>query len=450
MRRAILLLLVCATSAHAQPDAVITDGHPEADWSAELIAKVDRVAKQVSRLRGLSRRKPIVREVVSIDELRTRLVDAASANGQGALTAAESIALQRWGVIPKGTDYGGLLVDVLTEQIAGYYDHDTRKLYIASRDPSELGDGAGDWGDMLLAHEIDHALGDQAFDLGKLLKLPDDQGDAIAARHALVEGDGMALMLEYVLAEKGQAAPWSDPDLAQMLMHSMDADGPAGARLGAAPLWVREELLFPYRAGLEFVASIRRRRPWSAVDAVYRRPPRSSEQILHPALYASDDKPIAVTAAVPPVLSGFRTVWADVWGEEKWGTFLRAHGVDAEIALAAAAGWGGDRVAVYARLGDDDPMHAIGVARTAWDTDVDAAEATEALTRALDASLDFGGATAERGDAGGRWIADARVSWVERRGREVVVVVGAPAPLATALADQIWTSWKAKLPAHSR
>lgn len=452
MRLAVIVTLLWTTVATAAPGdgaAPAVAQAVEQDWSAQLVAKVDRVAKQVAHLRGLPRRKPIKHEVVSQEALRKRLADSAASDKNAAEIAAEAIGLERWGVLPIGTDYGALMVDVLTEQIAGYYDHDARTLYIASRDPAGAAsdalsaDDQADWGEMLLSHEIDHALTDQSFDLGKLMKLPDGEGDAELARRALVEGDGMALMIEYLLAEKGKAAPWTDPDLAAMLMHTMDADGPASAHLGAAPLWVRESLIFPYRAGLQFVASIRRRHAWSSVDAAYRRPPRSTEQVLHPDAYAADERPIVVTPALPPALSGFRTVWTDVWGEERWATFLRAHGVADAIALAAAAGWGGDRVVVYARPGDDDPRHAIGIARTAWDTDVDAEEATEALVRAMDA---FAGAAAERSDDGGRWVTAGRVSWVAHRGREVVAVIGAPAPLADALAQQVWTSWKAKLP----
>ncbi|HTJ41121.1 MAG TPA: hypothetical protein VL463_03470 [Kofleriaceae bacterium] len=436
MRPVLIASIVCASAiASAAPDEPAVAQAVQQDWSAKLIEEVDRVAKEVGHLRGLPRKKPIKREVVSIEDLRKRLADNASNEKNAAELASESIALERWGVLPIGTDYGAMLVDVLTEQIAGYYDHDARTLYIASRDPAAADPDSEDWGEMLLSHEIDHALTDQSFDLGKLMKLPDGEGDAELARRALVEGDGMALMIEYLLADKGKAAPWTDPDLTSMLMHTMDADGPASAHLGAAPLWVRENLIFPYRAGLAFVASIRRRHPWSSVDAAYRRPPRSTEQILHPELYRSDDKPIAIK--LPALLPELRKVWTDVWGEERWGTFLRAHGVADATALEAAAGWGGDRLAVYAREGDDDPLHAIGVAHTAWDSDVDAQEATEALVRALDA---FAGAAAERTDDGGRWIDDGRVSWVERRGKDVMIVVGCPAPLADDLRAQLWTA----------
>ena len=219
--------------------------------------------------------------MVSVDELRRRLAAEARGGAAAGAVAAEALAVKRWGLIPDDADYGALMVDVLTEQIAGYYDRDARKLYIAARATGDDG-----WADMLLAHEIDHALCDQHFDLRRLFHLPADQGDALAARRALVEGDGVALMVEVLLAERGKAAPWTDPEAALTLEHALEADGPAGGQLGAAPLWVREQLMFPYRAGLAFVAVDPPPPRLGRVDRVYRRPPRSTEQILHPEAYA--------------------------------------------------------------------------------------------------------------------------------------------------------------------
>jgi hypothetical protein len=132
---------------------------------------------------------------------------------------------------------------------------------------------------MVLAHELDHALQDQSFDLHHFEDLPDSEGDAALARHALIEGDGVALMIEVLLARGHVPAPWSDPAVATQLVDAMGL--PTGDSLDHAPLAIREEMLFPYRAGFAFVAAIRRRQPWSAVDAAFRRPPRSTEQIMH-------------------------------------------------------------------------------------------------------------------------------------------------------------------------
>ena len=81
-----------------------------------------------------------------------------------------------------------------------------------------------------------------------------------------------------------------------------------------------------------------------------------------------------------------------------------------------------------------------------WDTEVDAREAAEALTRAVDG---FAGAQAEAAPpttAAGS--AAGRVSWVERRGDAVAVVIGAPVDAARALAEQVWTALAGRRPAR--
>ncbi|MCE9572475.1 MAG: hypothetical protein K8W52_04905, partial [Deltaproteobacteria bacterium] len=179
----------------------------------------------------------------------------------------------------------------------------------------------------------------------------------------------------------------------------------------------------------------RRHRAWTAVDAAFRRPPRSTEQLLHADAYAADERPIAVAIATPPSLAGWRAVYSDVWGEAGWLALLRAHGVAPSPAATAAAGWGGDRVAVFAREGEPDPRRAVAIAVTTWDDEVDAIEAAEALVRALDA---FAGTALAREAERGRWLDGARLSWVERRGAHVIVVIGAPLITADALATEVW------------
>src|SRR5262245_53134143 len=243
------------------------------DALAALLARTNAVAREVAAIRGLPLKRAIPNEVVDRDELRKRLLAMAAEDKTKAETAAEGLALARWGMIPLATDYETLLVDLLTEQIAGYYDPDTKKLTISKT--------AGDdpqWAELVLAHELDHGLQDQAFDLKKFEDLPDTEGDASAARRALVEGDGIALMLEVMLSRNGTGVPWSNPQVTDAIEKSMATPG-NGDGLDRAPLAIREAMIFPYRAGFTFVAALRRRQPWSAVDAAYARPPRSTEQI---------------------------------------------------------------------------------------------------------------------------------------------------------------------------
>ena len=429
------LLGVALFAAPAAAESSALDG---------LLARTDAIAKEVAKIRGLPLKKKIPKEVVDKVELRARLLVMSAEEKTQRETAAEGLALARWGMIPLATDYAALLVDLLTEQVAGYYDPKTKMLSIsrsAGDDPA--------WAELVLAHEIDHGLQDQAFDLEKFEDLPPTEGDASAARRALVEGDGIALMIEVMLARQGTSAPWSNPDVTQAIEKAMTVPG-NGDALDKAPLAIRDSLIFPYRAGLSFVAALRRRQPWSAVDAAYVKPPSSTEQIIHPERYLAGDEPVRVELRAPPVLRDFAIVHDSVWGELSFDLFLRSHGIAPSVASVAAEGWGGDRVITLARPretgSDRGPLRAIGIARTEWDSEPDAIEAAEAVGKALDRWI--AGATIDHTYQRTRWMAlDGTVSWIERKGPSVVIVVGAPAWTAEALATEVWTVSAIKPPA---
>jgi hypothetical protein len=403
------------------------------DVLAALLRRTDAVAREVARIRGLPLKRPIPNEVIDRDELRVRLRKLAAEDRTAADSAAEGFALERWGMIPPGTDYEAMLLDLLTEQIAGYYDADTKKLTISR--------SAGDdpvWAEMVLAHEIEHGLQDQSFDLHRYEDLPASEGDAAAARHAVVEGDGIALMIEVMVARNRSKVDWANPALATAIEKGMSVAGGVGDDLDRAPLAVREAMVFPYRAGFGFVAALRRRQPWSAVDGAFVRPPRSTEQILHPERYLADEPPIPIEARLPAALPGYAIVHATVWGELGFDLWLRSHGVDERGAAEAAAGWGGDRVIVLARPGERRAARAVGIARTEWDSEVDAIEAAEAAGKALSDAVV--GGTVERSVTVMRLFGiDGTVSWIERRGASLVIVLGAPAWSAEALAGEVWT-----------
>jgi len=415
------------------------------DWTSKLIARTDEIAKEVSKLRGLKIKQPIQRDVMDLDGLRKRLLTRFGEEYTPEQMAAEQLSLERWGLVPHGLDVHDVLLDVLTEQIAGFYDPEDRTLYIASR-PAGTSDADLGWADMLMAHEIVHALQDQHFDLDKLTDLPRTEADAQLARQALVEGDGVVAMVELVLARQGIAPPWGMDDAVAMMMKTMQASTDEGQdQLSRAPLVVRDLLMFPYAAGMRFVATLRARHPWKRVDQVFKDPPASTEQILHPELYLAKELPHRVAAKAPAALAGWTVVDDTVWGEAGWSVLLRQHGVQLDRASAAAAGWGGDRVVVYAAPGHAAPRDAVGVGLTSWDADLDAMEFEEAAIDAIDTLVT--GLVIEQSKTRTVWLGvDARVSIVERRDDEVLVVVGAPLAAQTHIADDVWKAWTISRP----
>ena len=89
-------------------------------------------------------------------------------------------------------------------------------------------------------------------------------------------------------------------DAVAMMMKTMQASTDEGEdQLSRAPLVVRDLLMFPYAAGMRFVATLRARHPWKRVDQVFKEPPASTEQILHPELYLAKELPHRVAAKTP-------------------------------------------------------------------------------------------------------------------------------------------------------
>jgi hypothetical protein len=141
---------------------------------------------------------------------------------------------------------------------------------------------------------------------------------------------------------------------------------------------------------------------WAAVDKVYASPPLSTEQVLHPEKYDAGEAPVAVT--IPATLAGdlgkgWKLALQDTFGEFQFGVWLREGGVEPTAAAAAAAGWGGDRLAVL-----DGPGGASAVVmKTAWDSPADAQAFETAASTALRKAGGTGGAFIGEGGTT-RWI----------------------------------------------
>jgi hypothetical protein len=398
--------------------------------AAVLVVKAGQIAQDVSKLRGLKLKKPIVRGVMSKEEIRARIIEILDREYTPEELDSESLGLKRLGLIPEKTDFVKMMLDMLQDQIAGFYDQHEKKLYIAG--------WAQSGGDMLMAHEIDHALQDQHFDLDAFMSANRKNGDSVAARQALVEGDGMALMLEYKMAQAKQAPPWGNPMIMAMLRKGMVQ---GAANMASVPLALREGLMFPYIAGVEFVAHFRKHKSWKTIDAMYRKPPLSTEQILHPEKYESYEMPIEIAAKQPSGLAGYSEKVSNVMGEKGVELFLRTHGVRDDRAVTAAAGWGGDRFAVYARHGHKGSALAgtVGVWFTTWDEALDANEFFDALEHALPKlSKDKGsarGSVLRFKSARGQIVA-------ERRGAEVLLLLGVSSGASDAIRVDVWKTWK--------
>jgi hypothetical protein len=418
-RLALLALILAAVDAW-------TAGHPAAAQgvvSRELRTEAARLFRELADLRGLPAPGPAPSVVIRSREERRRFIERELARKfPPARLEAERAALVAWGVVPSGFDLTTFLTDLVLEQTAAYYDPTGKQMVLASwLGPEEQRDA--------LAHELVHALQDRQMDLDAFLASPAGRSDDSLARQALMEGEAVALTLDLALRRQGQSLAALPDVSARQRAILGSATGPV---LSRAPRFVRAMLLFPYAEGLGFVHQFVRRLPWARLGSLYRDPPRSTAQILHPERYL-DNRRGAVTvplANLADVLPNARRVIEDDAGEfglrEILAEYLGGGGDGAD-----AAGWRGDRYAVW----DDGGTLAL-VALSAWETEAAATSFTQAYARLLGKKYGLSAPEGER--AVTTWRLEGRVLAVERRGRAVLVVEQVPAGALDDVRRRVW------------
>jgi hypothetical protein len=333
---ALLLATAAALIASAtvgDPDRELAGDAPPARVAieAEALRLTPRVARRVERIRGLEfERVPEPRVITAERFAEIAAAEAATESRlEDKLTADEATA-RLLGLMDADEE-----LDVLStgapDLAAAAWDTRRERLYV-------IADAAEDRAllEFLLAHELDHALEDQAFGLPEGRGVGDDEA---LATIALIEGSATTVMVQYGARHLNPLAL-----------------GVAGAGLdpgtGEVPRFYVRALTWAYLGGAEFVAALRAAGPgWSRVDAALANPPASTEQVLHPDAFVSSETPLETRPDVSaPTARGWRVIDRSELGEFTTSQLLEV-GAPKPVSRAAAAGWGGDGYALLAADG---------------------------------------------------------------------------------------------------
>ena len=352
-----------------------------------LEQRVTRISRAVETIRGQRFRRPVTLRQLAPEEMRRHLQGLIEREWPARKMAAQQELFELLGLLPQGTDLAATLGEVLGEQVGGLYDPAAGAMLVGRGMSGELLE-------IVLAHELTHALDDQLYGLAELQELARQTTDFSFALSAVVEGSGTWVMSRYLVEAAGSELQ----RLPQLLAESGQAEAARGEKLVAAPAFVQRNLLLSYLLGQTFLIDSPAGAfglladpplPSERLAQAFLVPPLSSEQILHPERFwdqAQRDLPSRLI--VPDVRSVLGSPWraleADTLGElnaailtETAGPAPAGEGLAAMLGLLtrsewtnpAAEGWDGDTAIL---CGDGKRRAALWV--SVWDRREDAEE----------------------------------------------------------------------------
>ena len=266
-------------SQAAKPETHITPGQAQ-----ELFRSVDEILHFASQDSGLPIRHSVKRALVSREQAMKYIESRMGSDEDAQRLNRSALVLKKFGLLPPDFDLQTFLVALLREQVAGYYDPKSKTVNLL------------DWvdGDVqrpVLAHELTHALQDQAVNLDHWLKdgprgqkkdfdVQDDE--ALAARQAVSEGQAMVVLTDYELAPLGKSI-LDAPDIVAAMKAGVTAGSPL---FNSAPLYIKDSLAFPYTYGLDFERTLLQKQGKEAAFAgVLQHPPLNTREVMQPAVY---------------------------------------------------------------------------------------------------------------------------------------------------------------------
>jgi hypothetical protein len=367
----------------------------------------DEVFSKTAELRELSPKSAMECQFITPEELReryTRIFEEEYTQEEAQIDQEVYVLLN---LMEEDQDLYTILLDVYSEQVIGFYDDESKELYVVSKkgelEPLE---------EIVLAHEYTHALQDQYFDLSSLPLEEEDNSDLSIAVLSLVEGDATLVQGIYM---------WTILNDSERAALSQELDEFTSEAFDAAPRFIQENLTFPYDSGLNFVMALFEQGGWEAVDQAYSDLPQSTEQILHPEKYLDErDEPQAID--MPDLESALGTGWSqldsDVLGELNMRIYLETF-VDEAEATTAAEGWDGDRY-VYLKNTDGEKLLVL---HSVWDSIGDAAEFFNAYIAFVEEKSQGNWSLALDDDGKRWWQAEALSLYLSQEGSEVLLII---------------------------
>src|SRR5215471_13584991 len=269
--------------------------------SKELLQSVDEIMHFASQDTLLPIKHSVKKAIVGREQVEKYIGEKFENDVDRIRFERSELVLKKFGLLPRNFELHNFLIKLLGEQVAGYYNEKSKTMNL-------LDWVALDMQRPVMAHELTHALQDQSYDLEKISKKEEeiekrglDDLDALVrndeestCRTAVMEGQAMIVLLDYILAPSGRSVQDS-PKFVDLMQGRMDKDNESPI-FDRAPLLLQEELIFPYREGMTFIKELLvTGGKKMAYTGVLDNMPKTTREILEPKEYLAGRR-------VPPLL----------------------------------------------------------------------------------------------------------------------------------------------------
>lgn len=329
-----------------------------------ITSLVRSIQAEVEELRGLKFIAPVSIRLVNDEEIRQHVQSALEVELASKSEADFNAVARFFGFLRNHINFRQTYLDLFSEQAAGIYDERSRQLLLTR---SFMEDDF--IARIIIAHELCHALQDQHFNLQSLLQSRRDNDDKFLALMAVIEGDATVLMNDYIVRRFTLKTLMS---WAKLFTYDQQA-------FLTAPYFIQQTLVFPYIQGASFVnRALLSYEQAESRNMLFRFPPQSTEQVLHPEKYFSPglrDEPTSITL---PLLTQFLPDgnWELGMQNNLGELMLRSlfeQNEMREVAGEVVAGWDGDWYHLYRRKQGTDIKYLL-IWRAMWDSEKDAQE----------------------------------------------------------------------------
>jgi hypothetical protein len=269
--------------------------------SKELLQSVDEIMHFASQDTLLPIKHSVKKAIVGREQVEKYLNEKFENDVDRIRFERSELVLKKFGLLPRSFELHDFLIKLLSEQVAGYYNEKSKTMNLL------------DWVDLdmqkpVMAHELTHALQDQSYDLEKISKMEEEiekkgledldalvrNDEESTCRTAVMEGQAMIVLLDYILAPSGRSVQDS-PKFVDLMQGRMDKDNDSPI-FDRAPLLLQEELIFPYRQGMTFIKELLLAGGKKmAYTGVLDNMPKTTREILEPKEYLAGRR-------IPPLL----------------------------------------------------------------------------------------------------------------------------------------------------